>query len=403
MTYRAFVASTREDLAAHRDRVVAGLRRAKIEVDPMEAWGAGAEAPHTFSPAGLRGCNLCVLLVGFRRGTIPPGKRESITQLEYRAARRLGIDVLVYQLDDAVTDWPPDFDDRRRDPEVRRWREELRLEHIVKTFGPSPASIELEADIARWVVDTESRRARRFRRSIYTVMGAALALLIAALLSLAMPEQRMRFLSRFLPLHDPVTFNHGQDGYEIARVLTYAAQGHETNFSEEIRATEGSMDLLVNNAALTHLRYRPDFEAILRRGARVRIIVWDFSPSNVCYEPFCEAIGQDVEGNRGDARQFYKDLVRLRDEVRRDRTTYRGSLDFRVNPRPLFYTMWVRDWDRPRTALGHLAVHLYQGQPTWPTMRVSPRSSPVMLANLHAEFEHAWKTSLLDVPATPPR
>src|ERR1051325_1179040 len=165
MTYRAFVASTREDLAAHRARVIAGLQRARMEVDPMEGWGADPEAPHTYSPAQLRGCNLCVLLVGFRRGTVPAGQRYSITQLEYREAVRLGIDGLVYALDDAVTGWPAEYDDRERDPQVERWRAELRSDHVVRKFGSSPASIELEADLAQWVVGTESRRARRFRRS----------------------------------------------------------------------------------------------------------------------------------------------------------------------------------------------------------------------------------------------
>jgi hypothetical protein len=371
----------------------------------MEAWGAGPEAPYRYSPAQLRGRNLCVLLVGFRRGTVPPGQRDSITQLEYREAMRLGIDVLAYELDDAVADWPPEFDDRQRDPEVERWRAELRRDHLVRKFGPSPASIELEADIAQWVVETESRRSRRFRRRVYWTFAAVMIVFLMALLSLSLPAQRLRFLSAFMALHDPGTFNHGANGqYELARVLTYSAQADETKFGEEILATTSSFDILVNNAAVIRYPRLETIQDIVRRGARVRIIVWDFSPSNPCYEPFCDATGQRVDANRTAAQQLYDDLKKVQAAIAADRQHYRGTLDFRVNPRPLFYTMWVRDWDRPGTALGHLGVHLYQGQPTWPTVRVSPRSSPRMLANFHEEFEYAWRTSLPDLPApTPPR
>ena len=76
MTYKAFVSSTFEDLKDHREHVIRSLRRAGFFVDPMEEWPADSEEPKIFSQDRLHGCDLCLLLVAFRRGYVPEGTRE---------------------------------------------------------------------------------------------------------------------------------------------------------------------------------------------------------------------------------------------------------------------------------------------------------------------------------------
>ena len=118
MDYKAFVSSTAKDLLPHRAHVIQELRRAGFHVDPMEDWPASADEPKKFSQERLDGCHLCVLLIARRRGFVPPGEEHSITQLEYREALRLKIDVLPYLLDDAETDWPAEFDERHADDKL---------------------------------------------------------------------------------------------------------------------------------------------------------------------------------------------------------------------------------------------------------------------------------------------
>jgi WD40 repeat protein len=154
---RAFVSSTFLDLHKHRARVLDALERAGFAVDPMENWPADAREPQAFSQERLDGCDLCVLLVAFRRGHVPAGQDLSIPQLEYQAARARGLDVLVFLLGDDEP-WPRRFDEMDKDPAVREWRARLREQHGVAEFGLDPASVPIEPALSRWLSGWPARR-----------------------------------------------------------------------------------------------------------------------------------------------------------------------------------------------------------------------------------------------------
>ena len=157
MAHKAFVSSTFLDLREHRAHVIAELRRAEIHVDPMEDWPADSEEPKQFSQDRIRGCDLCVLIVARKRGTVPAGERKSITQLEYEAALKVpNLSVLVFMLDDKAP-WYSDHDERKTDPEVELWRAALRERHGVELFGLAPESIKLTAALTRWVQKQQQR------------------------------------------------------------------------------------------------------------------------------------------------------------------------------------------------------------------------------------------------------
>jgi uncharacterized protein YegP (UPF0339 family) len=157
MAYKAFVSSTFVDLKEHRAYVIDALRKAGFFVDPMEAWTADSDEPKTFSQARVVGCDLCVLIVGFRRGYVPDNEIYSITQLEYRAARKRGIDVLVFVLDEE-SPWPRKYGDLDKDPELRNWRKELQKDHGVQFFGLEPSSIKIADALSRWLVKQNEQR-----------------------------------------------------------------------------------------------------------------------------------------------------------------------------------------------------------------------------------------------------
>ena len=134
MPCRAFVSSTFADLKDHRAHVIGSLRRAGFAVDPMEDWTADSDEPKKFSQDRLDGCDLCVLLVAFRRGYVPDGETRSITQLEYAAALKRGMDILPFMLDENAP-WQRNFDELEKDPEIVKWRADLRKRHGVQPFG----------------------------------------------------------------------------------------------------------------------------------------------------------------------------------------------------------------------------------------------------------------------------
>lgn len=156
---KAFVASTYEDLQPHRERVIGVLRESGLNVVSMEEWPADPQEPKQFCPDRVEDCDLLVLLIARRRGYIPTGETESITQREYRYAMQLGVDVLAFCLDDQA-EWEPEWDERERDPLFRAWREQVLEKHGVKHFGANPEDLEraLRDSVHHWVLRTTSRR-----------------------------------------------------------------------------------------------------------------------------------------------------------------------------------------------------------------------------------------------------
>jgi Domain of unknown function (DUF4062) len=154
MAYKAFVSSTFEDLKEHRREVISALRRAGIFVDPMEDWTASSDEPKKFSQSRIKDCDLCVLIVSFRRGHVPQGEESSITELEYKAALSSGIDVLVFMLNEE-SPWQRKFDELEKDPGIRQLRSELKECKGVGFFGLEPNSIEIAPALTRWISEKQ--------------------------------------------------------------------------------------------------------------------------------------------------------------------------------------------------------------------------------------------------------
>ncbi|MGA2980218.1 MAG: DUF4062 domain-containing protein [Terriglobales bacterium] len=154
--FKAFVASTYDDLKAHREHVIKQLRRSGIDVDPMEDWAAESDEPKRFSKERLEGCLICVLLVARRRGYVPRGEKESITQMEYEHARAQGLEILAFLLDDKA-DWQRHYDELDKDPGLRQWREKLMERHGVSLFGTKPESVDIGPAIVRCVLKLQPR------------------------------------------------------------------------------------------------------------------------------------------------------------------------------------------------------------------------------------------------------
>lgn len=177
MALRAFVSSTFEDLKDHRAHVITALRKAGILVDPMEDWSASADEPKTFSRARVKPCDLCVLLVAFRRGHVPEGEQESVTQLEYQAAVEAGIDVLVFMLKEDAA-WRRQFDELDKDPALRRWRGQLRERKGVGFFDHRPDSVEIGPALSRWLqerVHSEAAHTAPVLRGVGAAAGAVVS------------------------------------------------------------------------------------------------------------------------------------------------------------------------------------------------------------------------------------
>jgi internalin A len=160
MAHKAFVSSTALDLLPHRRHVIDALRKAGFSVDPMEEWTASADEPKQFCRERVDGCDLCILLVAFRRGHVPDGEELSITQLEYEQARQNGIDVLPFLLKEG-TPWPADVNELETDPRVADWRADIQKSHGRSLFDERPESVDVGPALTRWLAQRQERERRR--------------------------------------------------------------------------------------------------------------------------------------------------------------------------------------------------------------------------------------------------
>ena len=403
--YKAFVSSTFDDLLKHRSEVIRTIQASGIQVDPMESWQADRATPGEFSSNRMVNCDICILLVAFRRGTVPTGEARSIVQIEYDEARRRGIDVLPFLLRDDVSvgtgGWPLEFDERDKDPAVAQWRLQLRHSHGLGDFGVDPKSLRIEAALARWVIQRVADRNKMQRRATLAVSGALLSV-IAILIAwigyvYTTPSQRSAMHGRFLAFHDPAVFNSSPEArYLIARVLPDRdALVHNTNFSKEIRDTRESFDILINNGQFIKNYQSENFRYLVQRGVHLRFVISDYTAAGRSFESFHLATGLSVVESKEGSREWRSYLLKLQKEIASEPGKFHGSLAIRWNPKPLLYTMWIRDWSTSGSpsALGHLGVHLYRGQTHWPVFRTSFRDGMELINNLHEEFEAAWAGS----------
>ena len=148
--YKAFVSSTYIDLKEHRLYVIDAVRKAGFHVDPMEDWTADSDEPKAFSQERVDDCDLCILLVAFRRGHVPDGEAKSITQMEYEHAVTNGIDVLPFLLGEKAP-WSRDFDELEKDPSLQEWRAELKEHRGVGFFALGPESVQIAPALTRWL------------------------------------------------------------------------------------------------------------------------------------------------------------------------------------------------------------------------------------------------------------
>ncbi len=156
MSYRIFVASTREDLESHRKAVIEALRDAGHRIDPMENWGADERHPVTFCQDKITKSDLVILIVAYRRGFIPDpdGIDKSITQLEHQCADENKIDVLPFLLKEDQP-WLGKFDNlntNHPDEELVKWRNELLKDHGCSLFTNKPSTLvtSVLANVQRW-------------------------------------------------------------------------------------------------------------------------------------------------------------------------------------------------------------------------------------------------------------
>jgi tetratricopeptide (TPR) repeat protein len=138
---RIFLSCTSVDLKQHR----AAVRRIVDAFDEhpvvMEDFGARDGDATQVSLERVLSCDVYVLLLGWRYGSIPTDETLSVTHLEYRAAKEHGMPRLIFLADpdteadrEAGAVFPAAVRDAQHATQLRTFREEVSHDRVVATF-----------------------------------------------------------------------------------------------------------------------------------------------------------------------------------------------------------------------------------------------------------------------------
>lgn len=110
---KIYLSATYQDLKPYRDKVYRILRMLRHDVIAMEDYVASDAYPLHRCLADVAESDLYIGLVGWRYGYIPAQDNpegKSITELEYRQAKELGLPTLMFLVDQEPP-WPDEFRD----------------------------------------------------------------------------------------------------------------------------------------------------------------------------------------------------------------------------------------------------------------------------------------------------
>lgn len=162
-----FLSSTSEDLRAHRVAVAEALRGINVHVRKMEDFGARPSgSATTVSLDEVGACDAFDLLVAWRYGTVPDPGGVSISESEYREAKRLKMPTFVFlaaaqtEGQDGPDDlFPAALRDAHNVERVRAFRSDLKNSNLVDWFT-TPADLAHRAVQATtlWLMESGLRK-----------------------------------------------------------------------------------------------------------------------------------------------------------------------------------------------------------------------------------------------------
>jgi hypothetical protein len=128
----AMISSTFLDLPAHREKTLEACHRMGFRTNAMEHTTAADRTTLAQSMRMVSESNIYILILGFRYGTIPSGKDESLTVLEFRRARQLDLPCFVFCIADDHPVKKADFELGPGAEKLARFKDEVRTTGLVQ-------------------------------------------------------------------------------------------------------------------------------------------------------------------------------------------------------------------------------------------------------------------------------
>ena len=129
-----FISSTFSDLRNHRKQIWITLEKFAVNIFGMEKFGARKEDSLTTCLKEVEKCDIFILIVGMRFGSIDKRSQKSYTWLEYEQAVKQDKDVLVYLINENEGEIKVADFDVNNYQKLLDFKEILRENHTVDVF-----------------------------------------------------------------------------------------------------------------------------------------------------------------------------------------------------------------------------------------------------------------------------
>jgi hypothetical protein len=130
---RVFVSSTFYDLKEYREAALTSILSLGGIAEDMVFWPASERDATSFSLDRVRKSDVVICIVAHRYGHIPPGSEYSVTELEYREARAVGIPVLPFLVDDTIA-WRVSHVDWEHAKSIAAFKALIKSQNVVAHF-----------------------------------------------------------------------------------------------------------------------------------------------------------------------------------------------------------------------------------------------------------------------------
>lgn len=159
---KVFISSTYEDLKPHRNQILRTLKEFNVELVGMENFGARESKPLATCIAELEKSDIYIGIIAMRYGSVDEITRKSFTQLEYEKAKDLGLDLLIYLLDEYAGELLAgniDFDEKYF--ALQNFKKILKKNHTVVHFiNETDLTTKIYRDLSKVLSRYESERLR---------------------------------------------------------------------------------------------------------------------------------------------------------------------------------------------------------------------------------------------------
>lgn len=153
---KVFVSSTYEDMIPYREAASDAITSLEHLPIGMEHFTSSPEKPLDVCLADVRRCNLYVLLIGMRYGSVDSDTGKSFTELEYEEAIRNNIPVIAFVIDENECPvLPKFFDSGEKAEKLKDFKKRLNDTHMSSRFKSSE-------DLKQLVIRAVESQAKKF-------------------------------------------------------------------------------------------------------------------------------------------------------------------------------------------------------------------------------------------------